>query len=207
MTEPRPYLTLTELPTRIRNKIRCDGGNEREACWEWTGSFRAPTRYHKEYAVQEDTSRFRHTTGCMVNARGTPTVWVGSLGYPVAAYRVVYGLVYGLDLKAVPKLGRCANDRCVNPHHTQDMGVVPNTRPHTGAMRVLEQYAPQQEPHPRPQLVDDPNAETPLATLQRVRPFSELSIESAEDECELPRGSIKPATWAEYLAWDEANPD
>lgn len=206
MTDAPTPLSLTELPARIRKKIRLNLENEREACWEWIGSFRAPARYHKEYPVKEDTSRFRHTTGCMVNARGTPTVWVGALGYPVAAYRVVYGLVHGIDLKAVPKLGRCANDRCVNPHHTHDMGSVPDTRPHLGAMRVLEQFMPG-EPHPRPQLVGDANAETPLATLQRVRPFSELSIESAEDECELPRGSITPETWAQYLAWDEANLD
>lgn len=156
--------------------------------------------------MAENFSRFRHTTGCLVNARGLPTMWVGALGYPVAAYRVVYAAAHGLDLKEVPKLMRCTDDRCVSPHHVQDGGPVPQQAQHAGAMRVLEQFMPG-EPNPRPQLADDANAETPLATLQRVRPFSELSIESAEDECELPRGSITPDIWAAYLAWDEANPD
>lgn len=202
----RPPISLTNLPPRIKNKIRCDG-DETTACWCWTGSFRPPSRRHKEYPVADDFQKFRHTTGCLVNARGLPTMWVSALGYPTAAYRVVYAVVHGLNLKEVPKLIRCTDDRCVSPYHVQDGGPVPQLNQHAGAMRVLEQYAPQAEPHPRPQLVGDPAAETPLETLQRVRPFCEMSIESAEDECELPRGSITPEVWAEYVLWDENSPD
>jgi hypothetical protein len=54
-------------------------------------------------------------------------------------------------------------------------------------------------------LTGDANAEQPLDTLKRVRPFSELSIDSAEEECGLPPGTITPELWLEYVTWDASN--
>lgn len=209
--QPQPAPTpgsLDGLPTRIRNKIRCDGA-ETTACWEWTGSFTKPRNRPKVVSGRPDYQGNARETFYFCNDRGVPTVQAPELGYAVPATRLVFARYHGIPLADVPRLGRCMNDRCVSPHHTQDLGPVVKGNPHAAALREFEKLIPREHtpPHPRPQLVGDPNAEQPLATLQRVRPFSGFSIESAEDECELPRGSITPAIWAEYVAWDEITPD
>jgi hypothetical protein len=208
MTE-KPPKTLSDLPHRLQNKIRVDGEDERLACWIWTGSFTKPRHRHRGYRVPAGYTGARANSGTMVSDRGTPMVHASELGYPTSAARVVYARFHDIPLAVVPRLGRCPDDRCVSPHHVQDLGPVIKGTPHAAAMRELEAMLPQEHtpPHPRPVPTDDPNVEQPLDTLKRVRPFSGISIESAEDECELPRGSITPTTWAEYVAWDEANPE
>lgn len=186
---------VSELPTKLRNKISCDGV-ETTDCWLWTGSFTKPR------------PRPRDGRPTLANERGTPMVHEPTAGYPVNAIRVVYAAAREVPLNLVPRLGRCLDDRCVSPHHVQERGPVVKGSPHAAALREMEKLIPKEHtpPHPRPQLVGDPNVEQPDATLRRCRPENWLTIESAEDECKLPRGSITPAVWAAYVAWDEVTP-
>ncbi|MEH3064925.1 MAG: hypothetical protein PGN33_20025 [Methylobacterium radiotolerans] len=206
--DTKPVIGLDDLPSKIRNKITCDG-DETTACWHWTGSFTNGRTRMREPKPREDDTGMRAVASYRQLERGTPQVHVRELGYATSALRVVYGLARRLPLADVPRLGRCLNDRCVSPHHVQELGPVVKGQQFAAALREMEALIPQEHtpPHPRPVLTGDPNVEQPLATLQRVRPFSGFSIESAEDECGLPRGSITPAIWAEYVAWDEATSD
>lgn len=200
--------SLSALPTRLRNKIAIDG-DETTACWIWTGSFTQPRTRHRDYRVTPNYTGFRHKTGSLVNDRGTPMVHASELGYPTSANRVVYARFHGIPLDRVPRLQRCTCDRCVSPYHAKDLGPVVKPNPLAAVLKEFElaEAEPHTPAHPRPTLVGDPAVEQPLDTLKRVRPFAGLSIESAEDECQIPRGSVTPAVWAEYVAWDEANPE
>ena len=200
--EPTPG-SLDGLPHRLRKKIQCDGP-ETTACWIWTGSFTKPRNRPRTVYGRPDYEGNSKEAFYFCNDRGLPTVQAPELGYPVAATRVTYARFHGIPLADVPRLGRCADDRCVSPHHVQDLGPVIKGNPHAAALREMEKLIPQEHtpPHPKPVLVGDANAEQVDATLRRVQPYAEFSIESAEDECELPRGSITPAIWAAYKAWD-----
>ena len=201
--EPVPG-SLDGLPSRLRKKIQCDGP-ETHACWEWTGSFVKPRQRPRTVSGKPDYEGNASETFYFCNDRGLPTVHAPELGYATTAVRVVYARYTGRPLADVPRLGRCANDRCVSPHHVQDLGPVVKANPHAAALREMEKLIPQEHtpPHPRPQLVGDPNVEQPLDTLKRRKPATWQTISSAEDECDLPRGSVTPAIWAAYKAWDE----
>ncbi|QEE37894.1 MULTISPECIES: hypothetical protein [unclassified Methylobacterium] len=190
-----PFKSLTDLPTKLRNKIRCDG-DETLDCWIWTATF-IPAR-----------KRVKDGRGSLSNERGTPMVHAPELGYPTNACRVVYARACDAPLTAVPRLGRCIDDRCVSPHHVRDLGPVIKGTPHAAALRAMEAMIPKEPeaPHPRPQLVGDPNVEQPGETLRRLRPDTWMEIIHAEEECHLPPGSISPEVWADYVIWDETAP-
>lgn len=202
--------SLAGLPTRLRNKITCDDPDERLGCWTWTGSFTKPKQRSREYRVTDDSTKFRHRTGYVTNDRGTPMVHAPELGYPTAAQRVVWARFHGIPLADVPRLQRCPDDRCVSPHHAQPLGPVVKPRQFSAALSVMEEAVaePHTPAHPRPQIPDDPNVQSPRETLWATEPFGGVSLETAEQECGLPRGSITPELWAEYQAWfKDENPE
>ena len=108
--------TFTELPPRIRKKIRMEpeSVDERRACWVWTGSFVAPRERHFVSRTLKE--------GSVVTQKRVPNLHSTDLGYPTAAHRVIYGETFNISIRDVPKLKRCENDRCVSPWHCMPMG-------------------------------------------------------------------------------------
>lgn len=192
---------LDDLPRHLRSKIRLEpeGAPENEACWIWTGSAQKPRRRLRPYPPIENENprvRPRHFAGAYQNDRETPMIRSPDLGYAVAAHRVTYAAATEKPLASLPRLSRCACDRCVSPHHVHELDPVsPRSRGRTrGGV-----------PAPEPEVngAPAPTAKT-WALLTSEEPMLEMGPEGACEELKLPPGSITPAVWERYVKWSLA---
>ncbi|GEP04448.1 hypothetical protein MOX02_24860 [Methylobacterium oxalidis] len=168
--------------------------DECAACWLWTGSFTAPRRRYKAYRIPEDYEGRRNIAGCFQQERGMPTIRIPEKGYAVSAVRHVYAELKCIGYDEVPRLSRCLDERCVNPHHTLELDVSPfEIRKRAAEVKGI--------------VFEAVSAAEVMEILQRIRPATWANFATAESECELPSGSITDAIWREYVLWDDANPD
>ncbi|MGY6282637.1 hypothetical protein ACXIT0_07050 [Methylorubrum extorquens] len=201
---PCNALRLRDLPGGIRKKIDKGRGREDAACWCWTGYIKPARQRWKAYRTHEDFDGLRHQMGCFEVDRATPEFPDPHTRKRAPVHRIIYGLVTGVSIEDVPELRRCADDRCVNPHHVLAVGYTAAQR---GRMKEQEAvpFIVQPAAEPDPVAMTD---EEVLALLKKHRPFEELEdFALIEDECEIPRGRLTLDLWKAYLAWAVDNPD
>ncbi|TXN51622.1 hypothetical protein FV241_30015 [Methylobacterium sp. WL2] len=178
---------------------------ERTGCWVWTGYVRKERQRFRLYPTPADYGGVRNSVGSIQGERATPEVRDPQRGHrKVPAHRRVYAVLTGVHIDDVPTLARCLNEKCVSPHHVLETGPTPKEIRRRAA--EIAEGISFEEPAADATAEAAPVVDV-METLKDKRPAIWVERDGAEAECGLPSGSITPEMWAEYVIWDEANPE
>ncbi len=208
---PPNALRFRDLPERIKRKIKKEG-REDTGCWHWTGTVNKARHRLKRYRRHAEYNGLGDKVGSFETERATPECTDPLSKKRAPVHRIIFGIVTGMPLYEVPELRRCADDRCVSPHHVLAVGYTSAQRGRRTETEAEAEAATAQSSKaceaPAGSDLAAMTDEEVLAALQQHRPFIETDdLRFVEEECEIPSGRLTFELWAVHVNWDATNPE